>query len=431
MLFAVDFDGTVVSNNRQYDDFLTPLTLISGAKQALISLKRAGHTLLLYSMRANRALREDPNYDPLVRAGVKEIDNKQWQANSIINQQRYQEMLDFVEANLPGIFSAIDDGLQGKPSADIYIDDKAVQFGAGIGGNNWADIANTHGEDNSMVIRHLSSDVRSGKYKDFLRSVETQALAAGAYIRDIGFTSVGPILRFELIGDPYLMIVAGQHGEEQAGPATMQSYLRDIFNYAQSKGVGLWVYPCINPEGFASNTRFNKERQEATNTFLDYQLEDGKWVSELNPGEKFKMYRPVKTMSYENRCLYNDLEHLNAPEALIDIHQDKQIEPGQAMAYVDGNRDIFAKIMNQATTPYANKEIALDWTHLSPKTDANGLIVGQHDGCLDDYMDRRGALYSVTLETSLKAKIDVNTRINHVWITKMIDLVAGDRSLRV
>jgi len=145
VIFCIDFDSTVVvQEGRDYEDVTTPLEFMPNAWAALHSLKAAGHVLLLYSARANRALRIDPNLDPLVRAGVKKVNMEWWEANKALNQARFDQMMDFAMTELPGIFDAIDDGEQGKPSADVYLDDKALRLGPTS--QTWASVADMYGE---------------------------------------------------------------------------------------------------------------------------------------------------------------------------------------------------------------------------------------------------------------------------------------------
>jgi hypothetical protein len=100
----------------------------------------------LYSARANRALREDPNLDPLVRAGVRKVHQKTWDADRTLNQARYQHMIDVVTKELPSVFDAIDDGMVGKVTADIFIDDKALRLGGGPLTVSWDTISRIYGE---------------------------------------------------------------------------------------------------------------------------------------------------------------------------------------------------------------------------------------------------------------------------------------------
>jgi hypothetical protein len=63
------------------------------------------------------------------------------------HRARYQQMLEFVERELPGVFAAVDDGMAGKlPGVDIFIDDKALRLGHGTGGFWWGAIAGMYGE---------------------------------------------------------------------------------------------------------------------------------------------------------------------------------------------------------------------------------------------------------------------------------------------
>jgi hypothetical protein len=147
VIICVDFDDTIVEQaGRDFEDVDTPLRFVLGAKEGLTALKKAGHTLVLFSGRANRALLEDPYYDPLVRAGVRWLDRNRWALSRQVNQARYDQMIRFVAQELPDVFAAIDDGMQGKPCCDLIIDDKALRFGPGVLGAAWSQIAGMWGE---------------------------------------------------------------------------------------------------------------------------------------------------------------------------------------------------------------------------------------------------------------------------------------------
>lgn len=146
MILALDFDGTIVRDDRPYADTTTPLVFLPGAKEGLHALKRAGHTLLLYSARTNRALLYTPEHDPLVRAGIRKPDLARWEKERPIHWARYFQMMAFVRTQLPGVFDVIDDGLQGKPCADLFLDDRALRFGFGADALGWDQIALLYGE---------------------------------------------------------------------------------------------------------------------------------------------------------------------------------------------------------------------------------------------------------------------------------------------
>ena len=144
LYIAVDFDGTIVS------ELKGPLTFMPGAAEGLAALKAAGHKLLLYSARANRSLRQDPSLDPMVRAGALDSDALTWFDAMEDYEKSYQEMVDFVTERLPGVFDAIDDGQQGKPLADLFIDDRAATKHARV---DWAWLAARFGGHDVQVER--------------------------------------------------------------------------------------------------------------------------------------------------------------------------------------------------------------------------------------------------------------------------------------
>lgn len=143
MLLAVSFDGCVVSSDRAYDDLSTPLEPLPGALEGLRALKRAGHTLLLWSERANRALRVDWTLNPLWVKGVVPFDVVAWKRGQALEEARFRQMVTFVQDELLDVFDAIDTGLQGKPNADLFIDDKVLDLYSSGG---WERLAQVYGE---------------------------------------------------------------------------------------------------------------------------------------------------------------------------------------------------------------------------------------------------------------------------------------------
>lgn len=150
MIIALDFDGTLVRENA-YADTAKPLRFLPGAKEALVALKRAGHTLILWSARSNRALLYTPSWDPLVRAGIRKVNLARWRAERPVHQARYRQMLAFVERELTGIIDAVDDGLQGKPTADLFIDNRALRYGFGADALGWRGIAALYGQPERLA----------------------------------------------------------------------------------------------------------------------------------------------------------------------------------------------------------------------------------------------------------------------------------------
>jgi hypothetical protein len=183
---GLDFDGTIVTQERPYEDVTSPLEFVEGAREGLLALKAAGHVLMLWSARASRALLLDPSLDPLVRCGAKEVNRAAWEQSRHVHRARYDQMIDFVERELPGVFACIDDGLGGKPLVDLFIEDKAfVMRGPGT----WARLVRTYGEPPegepfvplALLDRPVASLnlVPTGPLKDIIASVVAELKAAG------------------------------------------------------------------------------------------------------------------------------------------------------------------------------------------------------------------------------------------------------------
>ena len=146
MIICIDFDSTLVDEwGRKFSDVTTPFKLMGSARKALEGMRAAGHHVVVYSARANRALREDPMLDPLARVGAVKVDIVQWTKEQPLHEARYRQMVQFCETSLKGLVDAVDDGRQGKPAADLFIDDRALRFGGGVDGHNWFDIARQFG----------------------------------------------------------------------------------------------------------------------------------------------------------------------------------------------------------------------------------------------------------------------------------------------
>jgi beta-phosphoglucomutase-like phosphatase (HAD superfamily) len=152
VLIALDFDGTIVKEEgRAFSDFTSPLEFLPGAREALYSLKRAQHSLLLWSARSNRSLLQDPQLDPLVRAGVRRPKMPRWEAELPVHFGRLRQMEQFIATHLAGVFDAVDDGVQGKPLADLFIDNRALRYGFGPDAVGWQGVQVLFGEPPKLI----------------------------------------------------------------------------------------------------------------------------------------------------------------------------------------------------------------------------------------------------------------------------------------
>src|SRR6185312_2048391 len=66
-----------------------------------------------------------------------------------------------------------------------------------------------------------------------------------------------PLVGLRLPGPHPVLVTAGFHGDEKAGPRTLLDHAAELVAYAVERGVGLTLFPCVNPSGFEDHTRYN------------------------------------------------------------------------------------------------------------------------------------------------------------------------------
>ncbi|MGQ0506997.1 MAG: M14 family zinc carboxypeptidase [Myxococcaceae bacterium] len=259
-------------------------------------------------------------------------------------------------------------------------------------------------------------------YVDYVR--EFEKAAAGLELQRYGSVHENgrdyPLLRVDVPGERLLVITAGFHGEEPAGPLTMREHLREVVAYARASNVALRIYPCINPSGFEAGTRYNASGEKPNNDFLRYELTDGSLHGELQDGQTFVHYSLYRESPKETRAILEELEKHPTPLGALDIHQDRYIPGAWTYAYVFGDRTPYRKLMKHSAkhAQLAAKKLVDE----QRRTDADGLIE-YRDGSVTDYYDRRGARFTATLETTTQMSMDTCHQINLIWIKGFIDLV--------
>jgi hypothetical protein len=262
-------------------------------------------------------------------------------------------------------------------------------------------------------------------YRDYAaRFLSYRSLAE---IRPFAQVQEGPdsyeLLYAEVPGGRTLTITAGFHGDEVAGPLTLLEHLPAVVAHARARGVGLRIYPCLNPSGFTDGTRYNRSGEAPNNDLLRYELEPGRWVGELKDGENFLRFALHRGGPKETRAILEDLERYPAPEAALDLHQDPWLHGALSYAYVFGARPAYLPLV-AATDPIVKlaREVRVDDDD-DVHSDADGLIE-LHDGSVTDYFFRRGVPYTAALETTTQTPLDRSHEVNLIWIRGFIDLVA-------
>ena len=245
--------------------------------------------------------------------------------------------------------------------------------------------------------------------------------------------------RFITPTDKIILISAGIHGEEIAGPITLLKYLNIIIDQVHGNGLRVIIYPIINPLGFEKGTRHRpgiKHDEEGvdTNNFLRYILDDGTITDDLKEENVFKEWiwssddRLNLKLPEETKLLHFLLkqEPLNQVVAAIDLHQDylTRDAPPAAYHYIYGDGKVYSEIykkIEKITPLLSNKLIDAGYTNGGMKSDENGSII-RYDGSLSDLLQRIGAKNVVTVETTGKTPLEKACLVNLEWILGMINL---------
>ena len=197
--------------------------------------------------------------------------------------------------------------------------------------------------------------------------------------------------------DKIILISAGIHGEEIAGPITILNHLNLILDHIHARGLRAVIYPIINPLGFEKGTRHgldckNYEEGIDANNFLRYILNDGTITDDLRELNTFKEWgwssdeRFQIKLPEETKLLHYLLkkEPIHQVVAAIDLHQDyltKDVQPA-AYHYIYGDGLVYSEIyrkIEKITPLLSNRYIDAGYTNGGMKSDANGSII-RYDG---------------------------------------------------
>lgn len=231
-----------------------------------------------------------------------------------------------------------------------------------------------------------------------------------------------PLVSLETPGKKRLLLTAGFHGEEPAGPLTLARHLKKIVAHAEKHGVGLTIFPCINPSGFELGTRYNASGEKPNNDFLRYELTPGEWVGELPPGHsEFLRWKLYDGGPKETRLVRQEIARRPPPHAALDLHQDHYCPGVFTYAYVFGPSEAYQPLVSAASLHMEiGRSRAVDEVN---HTDADGLI-RYHDGSVTDLCFRRGTHYTAALETTTASPMPSCEKTNLVWIKGFIELAA-------
>ena len=253
--------------------------------------------------------------------------------------------------------------------------------------------------------------------------------------------------------DKIIMLCAGVHGDEIAGPLTFYHHLDKIVDLIHGNGFKVIIYPLRNPSGFEKGLRYNIDNDKGdagNNDFIRYELANGAIVDDLKDKNVFKKWYwasdkrlktklPLETRLF-HRLLKKDLKYDIV--ACLDLHQDV-ITPNAKPAaynYAFGNTAIYkpiAKEIGKIVPIWKNKLIGAGFNTVITekgavqqkvprselmKSDKLG-FVERFDGTLGDLMQRMGVPHSITVETTGATPLQDAMDVNLIWISGIVDIL--------
>lgn len=225
-----------------------------------------------------------------------------------------------------------------------------------------------------------------------------------------------------------VLITAGFHGDEIAGPLTILYELKNIVNHAAANDVGLIIYPLVNPSGFEKRTRFNLNGQKPNNDFLRYNV-DNNWIKDIEDSKKDYEWRwssdILKSIPLEAKILQDEFKKLDFDKlkGFIDLHQDDFGNYTGTYAYIYDDNQIYAPIMekiSQIMPVVKNIDIGAGF-NTTVYSNEYGILF-RHDGSIHDMFFRMNVPYSVTVETTTNTSIADAIKVNLTWIEEIIAL---------
>jgi predicted deacylase len=275
--------------------------------------------------------------------------------------------------------------------------------------------------------------VSARDYAEWLEQIDEEADLAGlersVYGIVEGARGAYPLVRYRTRsaapGERRLLVTAGFHGDERAGPETLAApaLLFAQRMSASSRGVALDVFPCVNPTGFEAGTRYNRRGERPNNDCLRYEMPDGSLAGELpSPGTPFRAWRPRDGGPEETRALVAALMESPAHDAALDLHEDPSVAGAGTYAYILGPREPLRVVQRAAGIALP---VLRDAAVYGARTDADGLIEA-HDGSVTDLAFRRGARVAVCVETTTDSPAPQSRLVQVLWLGAMIGLAAGE-----
>ncbi len=209
---------------------------------------------------------------------------------------------------------------------------------------------------------------------------------------------------------PHILIVAGFHGEEKAGPLTIMKWLE---SKPIPTKIDLSFLPVVNPVGFNIRQRYNNQNQKTNAGFCHPELGDAPSIEgqillanegilkKLARNGFLSLHEDTTTTEYYMYAYESNGQPSNMAKQIRDV-EDRFFK-----RYGDGN----GVITDCSTTLYPDRAIVNE-----------GLVFNLCDGSYEDFRMHQGCKHAFATETPGKLRISKRISANMAIIDSFIKL---------
>jgi hypothetical protein len=213
------------------------------------------------------------------------------------------------------------------------------------------------------------------------------------------------LIRTNMIYDkrkPHILICAGFHGEEKAGPLTI---IRWLESKSIPTNIDISFIPVVNPVGFNIGQRYNNKNQKTNCGFCHPELGDA-------PSEEGQIL-------LANEVILRRLSR----DGFLDLHEDVTANEYYIYDYENGTQpsplalairdveDRFFPRYGDGNGVVTNGSSVVLYGQTEPVTVKEGIVFNLCDGSYEDFRMHQGCRHALATETPAKG-VQLNKRIN-------------------
>ena len=231
---------------------------------------------------------------------------------------------------------------------------------------------------------------------------------------------------------PVVVITAGFHGDEKAGPLTLRGARRRALRVRARARRRAARSTRASTRRASRRTRATTSAASGpTTTSFATRSRPACGAASCTRARRRSRGAPTTAVPKETAALARELARHPAPAAALDLHQDNFIHGAVFYSYVFGDRAPYRPLQARSGALLPVLRSCLVDSGYEPgsdvRADAEGFIE-VHDGSITDRFHRAGVPYTAAIETTTETPGPLADEINLIWIRGFIDLAQGNRA---